>query len=318
MTMEFAAATAAPAVWQPQAVREAYLLKRRWGSGGTYVSGGTLLRTRWEPGLERMPSHLIHLGAVRGIAGVKPMPDRLAVGSQTTLAACGSEPLLRESFPLLAEAARAIASPSVRQLATLGGNVMSAIGDALPALLLYDAELVWFGKDGYRTEPLAAWLKRRSVQAEDPHELLAHIHLPCAAAARHSEDSPPAQQAGRRPKRFAAYRKVGRREAFTPSVVTVAVSGELAADGRYYGVRLAAGGGQTRPDRFGRLEQWLEGRPAESGTLAALHERLMEQFEPQPDAFADAAYRKRTAAHLITAMLWQAALPAGEEEAACS
>ncbi|QHT61263.1 molybdopterin dehydrogenase [Paenibacillus lycopersici] len=277
-------------------------MKKWFGQGAEYVSGGTLLRTQWEAGLKRMPAHLIDLNGVAALSGIDRSGDCMTIGSLATLAACRHSPELAADFPLLAQAARFIAAPSVRNAATIGGNVMSVVGDALPALLAYEAELDWEEGDSPRGGTLAGWLTKAASGAADDSALLLRIRLPLRAGAEPALCGSPAQPTCRQ---FACYEKIGRREAFTPSVVTAAFSGRI-EEGRLRGLRLAAGGGRTVPKRLSLAETELEGAAADDRAIARLHELVMEHYEPEPDAFASAAYRKRTAANVISSQLWQA------------
>jgi len=287
-----------PAVWHPRDAGEACRLKERLGSGAVYVAGGTLLRTQWEAAARPEPRHLIDLSGVQEMRGIGTEGEELAIGALTTLAACRRDPLLRARFPLLAEAARAIAAPSVRNLATLGGNIVSAVGDSLPALLVCDARLVWRDGRAERTEEAADWLEQGPDGTEDSVRLLLQVRLPLDAAADEGGE------ADGRP--FGFYAKIGRREAFVPSLVTTALTGRIDRDGRLRGVRLAAGGGKTVPRRFPLPEALLEGAPADDGAVRLLHRLLLEQYEPAPDPFASAEYRKRTAANVAASHLWEA------------
>jgi carbon-monoxide dehydrogenase medium subunit len=284
-------------VWHPRDAGEACRLKDRLGGGSVYVAGGTLLRTQWEASIRPEPRHLIDLSGVKELHGIGTEGEELAIGALTTLAACRRDPQLKSRFPLLAEAARAIAAPSVRNLATLGGNIVSAVGDSLPALLVYGARLVWRDGQATWTEEAADWLERGPDGTEDSVRLLLQVRLPLDAAAD--------EGGGADGRPFGFYAKIGRREAFTPSLVTTALTGRIDG-GRLRGIRLAAGGGKTVPRRFPLAEARLEGAPAEDGAVRLLHRLLMEQYEPAPDPFASAEYRKRTAANVAASHLWQA------------
>jgi len=276
-----------PRVLQPKDASEAVRLKRSLGAAAAYVSGGTLLRTQWENGVAPMPPVLIDVGAVHGLAGIAVSEGALAIGAPTTLSECRRQPLLRERCPALHEAMKAIAAPSVRNLGTIGGNVASGIGDAWPALLALDAELVWHG-DGPEVESAASWIARFDAAPET--RLLTAIRVPLAGPGGVYE----------------AYRKVGRREAFTPSLVTAALRGRRDADGRWSGCRIAAAGGAMRPMRLAEAEALWEGKRSEELDLALIYQAVLAEYEAAPDAFADAAYRKKTAAGLVAAALWEA------------
>jgi len=302
MAMEEKVPGRAPEVWRPRDAAEACRLKTAFGPDGVFVAGGTLLRTHWESGASSMPGNLIDLTAIPGLAGIRAEAGRLAIGPLVKLSELMRAEAVAAGFPLLAEAARRIAAPSVRNLATIGGNVAGRVGDALPALLVYDAELVW--QTGERTwaEPLEDWLADPDRYAGV--RVLTDIRLKPADAP--APDGRPGRIVG-------AFRKLGRREAFTPSLVTAAVLGRLAADGTLAEVRIAAGGGSAVPARLRAAEAALEGARATPDALARVSEAVLAEYRPASDPFAGAEYRRMAAANLIAAE-WLSLAGAGREE----
>ncbi|MNN63056.1 putative xanthine dehydrogenase subunit C [compost metagenome] len=105
-------------------------------------------------------------------------------------------------------------------------------------------------------------------------------------------------------RRFEAFRKVGRREAFIPSLVTVGLAGFIDSGGTLSGIRIAAGGGSGRPQRLEEAEKLLEGNCLPEDLLPEVYEAVLRQFEISDDAFVTAEYKKKTAANLIAAELW--------------
>ncbi|MFB9329004.1 FAD binding domain-containing protein [Paenibacillus aurantiacus] len=302
-----------PVVQRPQEIGEAYRMKQMLGSSAVYTAGGTLLRTQWEAGTAAVPSHLIDLSAIPMLVGFHLELGELVVGACCPLSALRQDARVQVAFPLLTEAIRNIAAPSVRNLATLGGNVVSRIGDSLPALLVGGAELIWLGKSGLQAESLEDWLANEKGTEED--RLLIQIRLTRDAeiplTGRDANQSSMAERyapAASRPAVIRAYHKVGRREAFTPSVATLAVTGEWdAKNGQINNLRIAAGGGQTVPYRLERTERMLEAHPEPLGEdcAAEVHRTVMEEFEPKGDGFASSSYRKMTVANLLVAELWR-------------
>ncbi|WP_373232884.1 FAD binding domain-containing protein [Cohnella sp.] len=283
-----------PVVWHPLDAAEALKLKQSLGQNSVYISGGTLLRTQWEAGIAAMPLHLIDLSGISGTSGVTVQKEEMIIGAQTLLSTIRYDSNIATFFPLLADAVRQIAAPSIRNQASIGGNIVSVVGDAIPALLVYGAELIW--QDGLETETieLKSWMLQPEVYQSDPSRLLLHIRLPLESQNTNT-------------KRFSAYHKVGRREVFTPSVVTVALSGSIDEHGMLSDVRIAAGGGQTPPHRLSHSEDLLEGNIADQELLTKLYESIIKEFEPIGDLFAGVAYRKQIAANLIVTELWKLA-----------
>ncbi len=94
------------------------------GDGARAVAGGTdllgLIKDRVHPG--RIEA-LVDLKTVAGLSGVTERDGEIVLGSLTRLRDVERDPLLRERWPALAEAARSVASPQIRNMGTVGGNI---------------------------------------------------------------------------------------------------------------------------------------------------------------------------------------------------
>lgn len=107
----------------PESLDEAVALKAEHGVAASFVSGGTDLypnmkRRQQEPGVVVQISHLPEL---KGIA----LDDegQLVIGAGETLTDVAENPIVRNHYPVLVEAAGAVATPLLRNMGTLGGNV---------------------------------------------------------------------------------------------------------------------------------------------------------------------------------------------------
>ncbi|ANE47652.1 hypothetical protein SY83_16720 [Paenibacillus swuensis] len=285
-----------PNVWHPRSAMEAFQWKQHWGNEAEYIAGGTLLRTQWESGVKGEPRHLINLGSVQELHHITDGPDGITIGAQTTLEKCRNDVSIRENLPLLTEALRQIAAPSIRNLGTIGGNVMYGYGDSLPSLLLYDAELLWLTDKGEMLQSIQEWLLRLHSD-QDPSSLLMQIRIPWINSTSFNMNE----------SCFGAFYKIGRREAFTPSVVTAALLGQVDDNQELRGIRIAAGGGLTLPVRLAETEKVLTGKKLNQELLKEAYTYVQEEYKPVADVFASEAYRRTTAANLVTSELWKAA-----------
>lgn len=86
------------------------------------VAGGTDLITNLRRGLAA-PSVLIELARVPELSGIHARADGFRLGAGSTLESIAGNAELRLAYPALAEAARSVAAPSHRTVATLGGNL---------------------------------------------------------------------------------------------------------------------------------------------------------------------------------------------------
>ncbi|WP_429374915.1 hypothetical protein [Paenibacillus sp. DS2015] len=101
------------------------------------------------------------------------------------------------------------------------------------------------------------------------------------------------------------FQKVGRRESFTPSLVTVAFRGWLGEDGRWLYLSMATGGGSALAVRLRESECWLMERRYSSSLLPELAEVIAAEMTSYSDPFASERYRKQTAGNLLAAGLWE-------------
>ncbi|WP_186331689.1 xanthine dehydrogenase family protein subunit M [Paenibacillus xylanexedens] len=307
---------AQPSVWQPDTLQELQNIREQIEGTRCYVAGGTLLRTQWEAALKVLPEHLVSLACIPEINGISIQGDEIVIGAMTRLRDCAADPLLGK-FPILHQAILAIAAPSVRNLATIGGNIASGIGDTLPALLVYDAELHWLTCRGMETQHVALWLENGRDSKLNADDVLISIHIPSRNAAvnltsydseQYTFDSE--QSLSERNHQISFYRKLGRREAFTASLVTVAFHGEVNPDdGRWARIAIAAGGGSGMAVRLTETEQWLRSGKADASQAAGLATQAVAEFVSYTDAFASESYRIQSAGNMLGAGLWQAFHP---------
>lgn len=101
----------------------AELLEER-GEKAKAVAGGTdalgALKDHVHSGY---PEVLVNLKTIAGLDYIRAEGDGVAIGSLTRVHALETDPLVREKYPLLADAARSVASPQLRNMGTVGGNL---------------------------------------------------------------------------------------------------------------------------------------------------------------------------------------------------
>jgi CO/xanthine dehydrogenase FAD-binding subunit len=176
---------------------------------------------------------------------------------------------------MLREAAANTASWSIRNMATVGGNLFtpSPGGDVAVALLALDATVTVAGPNRERDLPLADFFTGFMTNRLAADELLVEVRVPI------SNDP-------------GAFIKFGRKHANTPAVVTVAVRLGWEA-GRISGARMALGAVGPHPIRARRAEAALIGASLEPGAIAAAAALASEECEPFTDAIATDWYRRR-------------------------
>lgn len=292
---------AMPSVWQPENLQELQTLRSRLKGICCFTAGGTLLRTQWEGGLIPAPEHMISLGRIPEMSGLSIRGDEMVIGAMTRLKECTSDALLHQ-LPILQEAVNAIAAPSIRNVATIGGNVVSGVGDTLTALLVYDAELHWLTDSGIEICSVSSWLQGGRDGSRNPGDVLISIHIPMRPSSMLDVEGEYRLAA----REVSFYRKLGRRETFSASLVTVALYGEIDSDNRWTKIAIAAGGGSGMAMRLLESEQQLLGSEALVMQAATLGATVASEFMTYSDAFATEHYRKQTAGNMLGAGLWEA------------
>lgn len=262
--------------------------------GGVVLAGGTDLMVEINEDRRRINDEMIVI-AVNRVPELRAWTfDRVAaivrIGAGVTYAELAAEPLAGV-IPALAQAARTVGSPQIRNAATIGGNLAtcSPAGDGLPVLAALDASVELAAAVGTRTVPIDEFMVGVKQTARRPDELITAVNVPLLDG-------------------WQGYAKVGVRNA-----MVIAISGVcLAVDTPSRSVRIALGSvGPTvirarEAERFvaGRIE-WEVGKVAaddavEFGRLAAAASR------PIDDHRSSAAYRRHSVDVLARRLLARA------------
>jgi aerobic carbon-monoxide dehydrogenase medium subunit len=167
--------------YAPHSVDEAVALLRRFDGEAKVLAGGHSLIPLMKLRLAE-PRALVDINRIPNLAYIHEEGAHLRIGATTRTNDLLESALLRQSYPILTDAAQEIADPLVRNLGTVGGNVCHGDpGNDLPACMLaLGAEVVAVGPKGSRTIPVAAFYKDTFVTALDPTELLVEVRIPKA------------------------------------------------------------------------------------------------------------------------------------------
>jgi xanthine dehydrogenase YagS FAD-binding subunit len=107
-----------------QSVKEVCKLLAEYEGRAVLNAGGTdLLGTLKGDNLFEYPEALINIKTISGLDKIVESKGTLRIGALAKLSALVISPLLNERYPVLAEAARTVATPQIRNAATIGGNL---------------------------------------------------------------------------------------------------------------------------------------------------------------------------------------------------
>jgi xanthine dehydrogenase YagS FAD-binding subunit len=109
-------------LYQPDTLDNALNLTERYGADGWVMSGGND-SLDWFKDRVKRPVAVIDLGGVTSLRGIREVADGIEIGAQTTLTEIANSELLQNRFSVLSDAARHVASPQIRNVSSIGGNV---------------------------------------------------------------------------------------------------------------------------------------------------------------------------------------------------
>lgn len=105
-------------------IEQALSLMERYNGQARIIAGGTdLLGTLKADILPHYPEALINIKTIPGMDSIQEVEDGLRIGPLTKLAGLAQSPVIRRGYRILAEAAESVASPEIRNMATIGGNL---------------------------------------------------------------------------------------------------------------------------------------------------------------------------------------------------
>ena len=105
-------------------VKQAVAALSKYNGKARLIAGGTdLFGVLKDEFLPQYPEAIVNIKTVRGSSYIRENAGMLRIGALTRLVDMAQSLLLRRSYGALAEAARSVASPQIRNVATLGGNL---------------------------------------------------------------------------------------------------------------------------------------------------------------------------------------------------
>jgi carbon-monoxide dehydrogenase medium subunit len=223
------------------------------------------------------PPALIDIGRIAELKGISVQGGIVRIGALTTHAELAASAELRDHCPALAEAARHVGDPAVRNRGTIGGNVAHAdpASDLPTVLAALDARLVVSGQGGPATVDAGAFFTGMMTTALGELDLLTAIEIPA-----------------RRSGQGAAYVKFthpASRYAVIGVAASVTVSG-----GTCTAAAAAVGGLVPKPTRAPALERALVGQALGAETFERLAPLVLQDLgnDVLGDIYASAEYRK--------------------------
>jgi 4-hydroxybenzoyl-CoA reductase subunit beta len=316
---------------RPKTLQEAVKVLADLGPDAMIVAGGTDVYPKMKRG-QFTPRHLVSLRAVRELKGIRQDKDGIWLGAGETLTAISHDRLIAEHFPALAHAAESVSTPQLRNMGTIGGNVLvdtrcnyydqtffwrQAVGfcmkkdgdiclvapgsekclaisssDTAPVFITLGAEAVLLGPRG-----------ERRVKFEDLYRDDGINYLGKRGDEVLRGIFIPKQAIGIRN----VYLKLRRRGSFDFPILGVAAALDLNGGGECRTARVALTAVSSAPKAIVAAGELLEGKKITAESIEAVAEAAAKAAHPLDNADLDYWYRKRMAKVYVQRALAQLA-----------
>jgi CO/xanthine dehydrogenase FAD-binding subunit len=223
-------------------------------------AGGTDLLVKMRRG--ESCSNIIDITKISDLQVISEQGGLIAIGAASTHKAISTHPIIKSQASSLTIACGWVGSPAIRNMGTIGGNLVNAspAADSLASLLIHDAIAVLESKDGTRRMKIEDFILAPYMTAINARELLTVIEINGLTGYREG------------------YKRVTKRAAWAISRLSIAWAireeGELFKD-----VKLAIGSCTPMPFRPRGIEKSLQGKVKSDETIQMAIEGILEEIK---------------------------------------
>jgi carbon-monoxide dehydrogenase medium subunit len=290
-------------MWQayemPTSVEEAVEILGRYDGQAQIIAGGTDLVIELQEGKHSVEC-LVDVTRIPDLDCIEQQGEWIVLGPNVTFRQIKESARLRKQARVLAEAAGTVGALQIQTVATLAGNIVSALpaADGSVALVALDAEVEIADSGGRAWHPIGELFLGPGKSAVDPsRQMITAIRFP-APKARHGS----------------AWERIGRRRALVLPILNCAISVQLAKDVEDLDwARIALGPVAPVPFRARDAEVFLAGRPVEEKTFIQAAEIAAGEAQPRTSLLrASREYRVEVLKVLVRQGLTRAVAQAQE------
>jgi CO/xanthine dehydrogenase FAD-binding subunit len=271
----------------PVSVDEAISILVSHGEQARYIAGGTDVMVKVKEG-KIHPRYLVSLRRLQGLDHILLEEGTLRIGSMVTHRMLELSPLIRKEFPILTDAVTQIGSVQIRNVATIGGNIVNAVpsADGAIPLITLGAQVRIRGPKGERSMELEDLFIGPGQTLLEPGEILMEFIIPRLP-----------------PRTGAAYCKHTRRAAMALPLLGVAVLLSLGEDrNTCIQTRIGLGVLAPTPMRAKNAEMLLKGSPLSGEMLQKAGKAAAEECRARDSIRGEAWYRREMVEVLVPRM----------------
>ncbi len=275
---------------EPATLAEACEIMAEYRAKAKVIAGGTDLMVNMKRKLIS-PERLVSISRIEELKKFDSSSNALKLGSCFTASDIASSELIEKKWGALCAGARALGSPLIRNLATIGGNLASArpAADLPPPLMAYDAKVVLKSSSGERVVSLDNFFQGGGLTEIAPDEILTEVRIDAI-----------------QPYSGAGYINLGVRSSCDCNLVNVASFILLdGPGGRIKNAKIVMGCVGPTPVRAASAEKLLVGETPTDALFAKAGEAAGKECKPRgfAESRASAEYKKDMVAALTAKTL---------------
>jgi len=261
----------------PGTIQEACDLLWKAKGEAKIIAGGTdlMIGLRNE---DQNPQLIVDISRIGELRKIEEKNGTISIGAAVTHSEISSSLLIKKYAKVLSDAASEIGSPQIRNLGTIGGNIVNAspAADTLPPLMVLNAIGMVVSNEGERQVPIYQLFRGPYETSLKPHELLVRV-----AFQRLSSDM------------RSSFVRLARRDAMAIARMSVAIVLEMEKrKKRIEDIRIAAGSVTPTPQRFSEAEELLRGKSPDGETLQRASLKISETMVNQTGIRPSTSYKR--------------------------
>jgi len=259
----------------PNTIEEAIELLWQAGGKAKIIAGGTDLVIGLRNG-DLSPQFIVDITRIEDLRKIEEKNGMVSIGAAITHSEIASSSLVKKYGKVLSDAASEIGSPQIRNMGTIGGNIINAspAADTIPPLMVLNAMGRVVSKEGEREVPLDQLFKGPYETNLKPHELLVQITF---------QKLPPETKS--------SFVRLARRNAMAIARMNVAIILQIGKN-RIEDVRIAVGSVTPTPQRMSEAETFLKGKSPDEESLEKASLKVSEAMVRQSGIRASTAYKR--------------------------
>lgn len=248
------------------------------------LAGGTDLIVKLKTNDKLVMDLMMDIKDIDDLFGVTKTEDgAVRIGGAERISVLEKDETIVKDYPALAKAMHSMASPSVRNMATIGGNFCNAspVADTVGPCMCYGAQVELTSKKGVRTVDATEFFVGPGRTVAEPDEILTAIILPA-----------PKENTGD------AFTKISR---VRPDIAKISLTCAITRDGdKVDTCRIAMGTVAPTPKYFGEISSALDGKKMTAELIEETAEKLTAAITPRKKSRSSTPEYKKAMTYLMT------------------